>query len=160
MPRFDRLQFHVLLDRYLDESESLLESAVSPSSDPLRLPELAVSIINDRSRVCGQRVFEAMGWPPGTAVGFGLVGSVITIGSVERSRSLIDRRGHVRLPVERRRQAEIEPGDPVLLVAMPDVDLVGVMGSWLVEQALSSLLAPLRDPQNQRVIPVLGGRNG
>ncbi|MBF6126619.1 hypothetical protein [Nocardia brasiliensis] len=101
MANFDREQFHALLDRCMDESESLLGSVVSPSSDPLGLPVSAVSVISERVRVRGLRVFEAMGWSPGTAVGFGVLGSVITIGAAPGNRSVIYPRRHVRLPLER-----------------------------------------------------------
>ncbi|CAM4356996.1 AbrB/MazE/SpoVT family DNA-binding domain-containing protein [Nocardia ninae] len=158
MSRFDRQQFHTLLNRYLDEAQSLLPPESPDPSDPLRLSEFAVSLINDRSRICGQRVFESMGWPPGTAIGFGVVDGVVTIGAVVRSRSVIDSRGHARLPAATRRAAGIEPGDPVLLVAMPEEGLVAVMGPRMLEQALASVLAPLRDPQSRFVIPILGPR--
>ncbi|MEU7145388.1 hypothetical protein ABZ942_38495 [Nocardia sp. NPDC046473] len=62
MSKFDRKQFQAPMDRCLDEAESLLEPDSRDSLDPLWLPQFAVSIINDRSRVCGLRVFEVMGW--------------------------------------------------------------------------------------------------
>ncbi|MFI6166444.1 AbrB/MazE/SpoVT family DNA-binding domain-containing protein [Nocardia sp. NPDC051052] len=160
MSTFDRKQFHALMDRCLDAAECLLEPESPGPSDRLWLPQFAVSIINDRSRVCGPRVFEAMGWLAGTVVGFVCVGDVITIGAVEWGRSVIDRRGHVRLPAEMRRDAGIEAGDPVLLVAMPEEGLVVVLGPQVLGRALSPMLAPVRDPQARAVIPLLGPREG
>ncbi|WP_405166586.1 AbrB/MazE/SpoVT family DNA-binding domain-containing protein [Nocardia sp. NBC_01499] len=155
MSTFDRKQFHALMDRCLDAAESLLEPGIPDPSDRLWLPQFAVSIINDRSRVCAPRVFEAMGWPSGTVVGFGWVGDVMTIGAVEWGRAVIDRRGHVRLPADMRRDAGIEAGDPVLLVAMPEEGLVAVLGPQALGRALSPMLAPVRYPQARAVIPLL-----
>ncbi|WP_405166627.1 AbrB/MazE/SpoVT family DNA-binding domain-containing protein [Nocardia sp. NBC_01499] len=160
MSTFDRKQFHALMDRCLDAAESLLEPESPDPSDRLWLPQFAVSIINDRSRVCAPRVFEAMGWPAGTVVGFGWVEDVITIGAVEWGRSAIDRRGHVRLPTEVRRDAGIEAGDPVLLVAMPEEGLVAVLGPRMLGQALSPMLAPVRDTEARAVTPLLGPGEG
>ncbi|MFI7003440.1 hypothetical protein [Nocardia sp. NPDC050175] len=160
MSKFDRKQFPVLMDRCLDEAESFLERASANASDPLWSSQFAVSIVNDRSRVCGPRVFEAMGWPAGTVVGFVVVEDMIVIGAVEWGRSAIDHRGHVRLPLEKRRWVGIEPGDPVLLVAMPEEGLVAVLGPQVLGQALSSAVAPLRDPESRDGLSLFMPREG
>ncbi|WP_405166594.1 AbrB/MazE/SpoVT family DNA-binding domain-containing protein [Nocardia sp. NBC_01499] len=85
---------------------------------------------------------------------------MITVGVVEWGRAVVDRRGHVRLPAEVRRDAGIEAGDPVLLVAMPEEGLVAVLSPQTLGRALSPMLAPVRDPQARAVIPLPGPWEG
>ncbi|WP_433714074.1 AbrB/MazE/SpoVT family DNA-binding domain-containing protein [Nocardia sp. CA-084685] len=107
---------------------------------------MTVSIINDRARLSGRRIFAEMGWPAGYPITYVVAGNLVAIRTAqpEAARHKIGRLGQIRLPAAVRRATGIALGDALLLIGLPSVDVVAVVPSRVVHEALSSTLANLR----------------
>ncbi|WP_157170744.1 AbrB/MazE/SpoVT family DNA-binding domain-containing protein [Nocardia araoensis] len=106
---------------------------------------IAVSIINDRARLSGRRIFAELRWPAGQPITYTVAGHLIAIRSAHphETRHRISRLGQIRLPAATRRATGIVLGDPLLLIAIPNADVVAIVPAPIVYEALSSALALL-----------------
>ncbi|WP_433622112.1 AbrB/MazE/SpoVT family DNA-binding domain-containing protein [Nocardia sp. CA-120079] len=107
---------------------------------------LTVSIINDRARLSGQRVFAEMGWPAGYPITYSVAGNLVAIRTAqpEAAQQKIGRLGQIRLPATVRRATGITFGDALLLIGLPSIGVVAVIPSRVVHEALSSALTNLQ----------------
>ncbi|WP_040865361.1 hypothetical protein [Nocardia exalbida] len=104
-----------------------------------------VSIVNDRARLSGQRVFAAMGWPPGQPITYSTVGQIVAIRCAppEKTRHAISPLGQIRLPAAVRHATGVAAGDHILLTAWPSASMVALIPSRIVLEALASTLTTM-----------------
>jgi hypothetical protein len=107
--------------------EVVARPAVTPrparSPTPMRLvPGMAA--VDHSGRVRDTVVFGVLGWEPGGRTEVGVRAEVLLMRRVQQGGAVIDARGRVFLPVAARAQLGIAVGERLLVVAVPDRDLL------------------------------------
>lgn len=116
-----------------------------PVSPPLRTSTAVYSLttIDVSGRATDQTIMDALGWPPGTGVNVQVVDGLLAIRSADPGTFHVTRNGRLSVPATVSRQCGLEPGNPALLAAYPDHDLLVIHPPARLDTLLAAHHAPL-----------------
>jgi len=104
---------------------------------PARYRYFVATTVDSRGRLADRAPVKALGWTPGMSVTISVDPTTAVIVVRRSGPSAITRQGHVRLPAPVRRRCYLSAGQRLLVVAVPEHDLLLLYTAIAVEQMLS-----------------------
>lgn len=134
------------------EEQLLAMLRLQPDSSPLPTDGLPVAYLNTkdsgstsyyvvttvdhRGRLADRSPLRALQWPPGNPVAMSVLPGAIAVVAQPGSRQAVTRQGHLRLPAALRYGCSINPGDRLLMAALPERSLMLLYGTHVVDEML------------------------
>ncbi|MBA8924801.1 bifunctional DNA-binding transcriptional regulator/antitoxin component of YhaV-PrlF toxin-antitoxin module [Kutzneria viridogrisea] len=125
---------------------SLPVADIPVDSDPPPMASLySIAKVDDSGRVADLVLASALSWKPGEPLDITVVGEAVVIRSAPDGLYCHTRKAYLTLPSRMRQRCQIQPGDTVVLTAIPDRKLMIVTSVRLVHDALTDHFQAILD---------------